>query len=197
MEQRGAAMKKLTKADVRGPALYEPIRDDVRRRIIELKRNRRVLLGDRISLVFENRATMIFQVEEMLRAEHISEPAAVQEEIDVYNALLPDEGGLAATLFIELTDEATMESELKRLVGIDEHVALVVGNAGVARASFEEGRQEADRLATVQYLKFPLTPAQRAAFPSAEVRLRSDHPSYRHELILPPAVRDSLARDLA
>src|SRR5262245_56879599 len=96
-------MNKLTRRDVYPPPVYEPIRDDMRRKVIEIKRARRVALGPEVSVVFENRATMIFQVCEMLRAEHIREPAMIEEEIAVYNTLLPDAGELSATLFVEIT----------------------------------------------------------------------------------------------
>src|SRR6476469_8340202 len=118
-------MRKLTRADIRGPQLYAAIRDDLRKRVIELKRARRVAVGPQVTLVFENRATMIFQIEEMCRAEQIHEPHKIQEELDIYNAILGDDGQLGATLLIEITDEADIPKTLERLIGLQEHVWLV------------------------------------------------------------------------
>jgi len=191
-------MRKLTRADIRGPKLYEAIRDDLRKRVIELKRVRRVSVGPQLTIVFENRATMIFQVEEMCRAEQLHEPDKIQDEIDTYNKILPDEGQLGATLLVEITDEAQIASTLDKLVGLQEHVWLVVGGERI-KAEFDPEQFEADKLAAVQYLKFTLSPdAQKAlATPGTAVALSVDHPSYRHEARLGEASRESLAQDLA
>src|SRR5262245_46292446 len=98
-------MKKLTLKDILGPSAYERVGEERRRRVIGLKRRRRVHVGPTVSMVFENRETMTNQIEEMVRAEKLDEPAKIQEEIDVYNAVLPDDGQLAATLFIEVASE--------------------------------------------------------------------------------------------
>src|SRR5262245_17468304 len=142
-------MKKLSRADIRGPVHYEGIRDDLRKRVIDLKRVRRVPVGPQVTLVFENRTTMLFQVEEMCRAEKIIDGSKIQEEIDVYNRILPDDGQLGATLLIEITNEAEIESTLSRLIGLQEHVWLVVGGTRV-KAIFDEEQFKTDRLAAVQ-----------------------------------------------
>ncbi len=190
-------MKKLIRTDVRGPDLYGPIRDDLRKRIIELKKIRRVSVGPLVTLVFENRATVIFQVEEMCRAENIREPEKIQEEIDVYNQILPDPGELGATLFVEITDMSTLEQTLNQLVGLNEHVYLVVGGARV-KATFDPRQFQADKLAAVQYIRFPLTADAQAALRKAGTALSMviDHPHYRHETTLSEATRAELARDL-
>jgi hypothetical protein len=190
-------MRKLTRADIRGPQLYAAIRDDLRKRVIELKRARRVSVGPQVTLVFENRATMIFQVEEMCRAESISTPEKVQEELDIYNRILPDEGQLGATLLVEITDEAQIATTLERLVGLQDHVWLVVGGERV-KGEFDPEQFAADKLAAVQYLKFTLPPSAREALASAgtAVALAIDHPNYRHEARLNEASRASLAEDL-
>lgn len=191
-------MRKLTRADIRGPKLYEGMRDDLRKRVIELKRVRRVSVGPQLTIVFENRATMIFQVEEMCRAEQLHEPNKIQDEIDTYNKILPDDGQLGATLLVEITDEAQIASTLDKLVGLQEHVWLVVGGERI-KAEFDPDQFEADKLAAVQYLKFTLSPsAQKAlATPGTAVAVAVDHPSYRHEARLGEASRESLAQDLA
>lgn len=191
-------MDKLSLRDVFPPPVYEPIRDDMRRRVIALKKPRRVGLGPLLTLVFENRATMIFQVCEMLRAEHISDPVKIQDEVDVYNSLLPDPGELAATLFVEITEQQDIRPLLHKMVGIDAHVSLEVGGERI-RAAFEAGRAEADRISSVQYLRFPLTPSARAALaqPGTPVALVSDLPGYEHRVSLGDDTRASLASDLA
>src|SRR6266571_5315490 len=120
-----APMRKIGKIDRRevlGPTLYGPVRDDFRKRVIELKRTRRVHVGDRVTLVFENRDTLRFQIEEMLRAEGISGDEGIQAEIDVYNQIMPDEDSLAATLFLEIPRDENPKVALPRFVGLDEHL---------------------------------------------------------------------------
>jgi hypothetical protein len=191
-------MRKLTRTDIRGPRLYAAIRDDLRAKVIELKRERRVPVGPEVTIVFENRATMIFQVEEMCRAEGLEEPAKIQEEIDVYNRVLPDDGQLGATLLVEITDPSQIHGTLDRLVGLQDHVWLAVGEERV-RATFDPEQFAADRLAAVQYLKFSLSaPLQRSLRkPGTPLRLSIDHPAYGHQTILSEATRVSLAADLS
>jgi hypothetical protein len=190
-------MKKLTLADIRGPARYAEVRDEVRRRVIALKKRRRVSVGPQVSLVFENRETMASQVEEMCRAEQLTAPAQIQAELDVYNQVLPDDGQLAATLFIEMASEAAMGRTLERLAGLQEHVWMVIGGHRV-KAAFDPDQFKADKLAAVQYLKFPLGPEEQAALraPDTAVAVAIDHPSYRHEAHLDEAGRAELAGDL-
>lgn len=190
-------MKKLTRADIRGPKLYEAIRDDMRKRVIAIKRLRRVSVGPLVTLVFENRATMISQVEEMCRAEGLHEPDKIQAEIDVYNQILPDEGQLAATLLVEITDEAAIAPTLLKLVGLQDHVWLIVGGERI-KAEFDPEQFAADKMAAVQYLRFTLpAPAQKALRGAGNgVAIAIDHPQYRHEARLGDESRASLAADL-
>jgi hypothetical protein len=190
-------MQKLTRADIRGPKIYAAIRDDLRKRVIELKRVRRVSVGPQITLVFENRATMIFQIEEMCRVEGIAEGEKIQEEIDVYNRVLPDAGQLAATLLVEITDEAQIATTLERLVGLQDHVWLVVGGERV-KAEFDPEQFASDKLAAVQYLKLTLDAAAQKALRTegTAVAVAIDHPNYRHETRMSEDSRKSLAADL-
>jgi hypothetical protein len=191
------SIRPVTLDDVVGLERYETVRDDVRRRIIALKRARRLSVGPELTFVFENHDTVSFQIQEMLRAERITDLDAVRAELEVYNALLPLPGELSATLLIEITDQADVAGRLLELVGIDEHVVLVVGGQRIA-AVFEPGRSREDKLSAVQYVRFSLTAAARAAFadPSVPVRLVVDHPRYRHEAEIAGAVRASLTADL-
>lgn len=191
-------VRPITRRDIKGPALYGPIRDDYRRRVIEQKRARRVLIGDRVSLVFENRHTLSVQIEEICRAENLTRDDQIEAEIAVYNELMPTADSLAATLFIELPGEADPYVVLKELVGLDEHVVLHVGPHAV-RAAFEPGRSTEDRISAVQYLRFPLGPEARAALATegTPIAVEIDHPSYRHRVACPEATRASLAADYA
>src|SRR5688572_13421528 len=99
-------MKPIALSDIKGPVIYAGMRDDFRRRIIELKQHRRISVGDRVTLVFENRHTLMFQIEEILRAEGITARAQIQEEIDAYNQLMPTDDSLSATLFLEVPPDA-------------------------------------------------------------------------------------------
>ena len=193
-----ARVKKLALSDILPPRLYEPVRDDMRRRVMEIKRPRRVSLGPIVTLVFENRATLIFQIQEMLRAEHLDTQDKIQAEIDIYNELIPEPGQLSATLFVEITEQAQIRPLLERMVGIDEHITLRIGEHVVA-AEFEPGRSEADRISSVQYIRFTLPAAAAAALCTSGISLAlvSDHPQYDHRSELGEETRQSLAGDLA
>lgn len=188
----------ITRRDIQGPALYGPTRDDQIRRVIELKRARRVAIGDRVSLVFENRDTLTSQIEEICRAENLTSEAQIADEIAVYNQLMPTETSLSATLFIELTTDVDPHAALRRLVGLDEHVVLHIGPHAI-RAAFEAGRSTHDRISAVQYTRYPLTDAARAALsaPGTRLTVEIDHPNYCHRAACPEATRASLAADYA
>ncbi len=189
-------MNKIVPSDIRGPKLYAGFRDDLRKRVIELKRKRRVSVGPLVTLVFENRTTVICQIEEMCRAEALQTPEKIAEEVGVYNELIPDAGEVSATLFVELTDQATLEKSLNSLVGLQDHVALRVGTSTV-RATFDPDQFRADRLAAVQYLRFSFpSDAQQALTSGESLALRIDHPSYTHSTQLSSDTRAELVADL-
>lgn len=191
-------VRPVTLDDVLGLERYETRRDEIRRSTIALKKHRRIAVGDCVTLVFENHATMFFQVQEMLRAERITDLDAIREELAVYNAMLPRPGELSATLLVEITDDDQIEARLQALIGIDECVRLQVGDDSIA-AQFEPGRSRADRMSAVQYVRFALPPPAVAAFVagSAPVALRIEHPNYRHATAIAGDTRRSLAADLA
>src|ERR671919_1255512 len=111
-------MNKIALDDIMGLAAYEKLRQQFRQRIIELKKKRRVAVGDKVSLVFENRDTVIFQIQEMLRAEKTSDLDKIREEIEVYNELIPAPEELSATLFLEIEDQTHLREELLKFLGI-------------------------------------------------------------------------------
>ena len=189
-------VRPIVRTDIKGPRLYEPIRDDYRKRVIELKRPRRLILGDRVSIVFENRHTLTLQIEEMCRAEGMTRDEQIAEEVAVYNEMMPTPDSLSATLFIELPHDADPYTELGKLVGLDEHVSLRLGDRTIA-AAFEPGRSTADRISAVQYLRFPLTADDHRllATEGTPVAVVIDHPSYQHRADGGEALRASLAAD--
>lgn len=189
-------MRLIQRYDIKGPALYGPIRDDFRKRIIELKRPRRISVGDRVTLVFENRHTLLFQIEEMLRAESLTTDAQIQAEIDVYNEIMPSDDSLSATLFLEVPPGTDARVELDRLVGLDEHVILHIGEHTI-RAAFEPGRGTSERISAVQYTRYPLSEEVKRALltEGTRVAIEIDHPEYRHRTDCSDTTRASLAGD--
>lgn len=189
-------MKPLTLSDLPSPDEFLRVRESMRRRVIELKARRRVAVGPHVTFLFENRETVRWQVLEMCRVEgHVTEEKR-REELDVDNEMLPSDGGLAATMFLELPGEALLKAWLPKLVGIEEHVVLRFGGREV-RAAFEGGRSKETTTSCVHYVKFDLSATERRLFASSEVVLAIDHPAYRHQAVLDPAARDALAADWA
>jgi hypothetical protein len=192
-------MKPVVPADILNLYEYEKVREARRRRVIELKRIRRVQVGRYLSFVFENHETVWFQIQEMCRAERIVDEAKIAEEVEVYNALLPRPGELAATMMIEIAEAAQIKPVLDKLLGIDtrDYVRLEVGRETVI-GSFEVGHsdEELGKLSAVHFVRFALPPPARAAFADAEVTLVVDHPNERARATLPPETKRGLAEDL-
>ena len=188
-------VRPITRRDIKGPALYAPIRDDYRNRIIELKKPRRVIVGDRVEIVFDNRLTLTYQIEEICRLENLAEDQ-IQAEIDGTNQLMPTEDSLAATLFIPLPQDEHIKENLRALVGLDEHVILHVGSHAI-RAAFEAGRSTEDKISAVQYTRYPLSQEAKRALLTAgtPIAVEIDHPNYRHRVQCPEELRASLAAD--
>lgn len=191
-------MKKIVLEDIIGLPAYEKVREDSRRRIIELKKKRRISVGDKVSMVFENRATVIFQIQEMLRAEKITDLDRIREEIEVYNGLIPELGELSATLFLEIEDQRHLREELLKFLGIDESVFLKIGDRHSIHAKFEEGHSKEDKISAVQYVRFPFSQEQVLAFANGkeDAILLIEHPNYRATGGIEPEARKSLAEDL-
>ena len=189
-------MKKVALEDIRGLAAYEKVRENFRRRIIELKQARRVAVGNRVTLVFENRDTVIFQIQEMVRAERIVDLDKIREEIEVYNELIPEPGELSATLFLEIEDQTHLREELLKFLGIDEAVYFKVGSHSI-HARFEAGHSKEDKISAVQYVKFPFSEeALRALMEGEEAAIVIDHPNYQVRALIDIRTRQSLVGDL-
>jgi len=192
----GHRMNPLTENDLWPLPAYEQVRDDFRKKVIEAKQHRRIFVGPFMTFVFENRLTVKFQVMEILRAEKVADPAHVAEELEGFNTMLPQPGGLSATLMVELRGtEPEVKAELAKLVGLHEHVFLSIDGEKV-RAEFDAGRDDGARISAVQYVRFPLGTVAGKLASARKVVLGIDHPQYRHEAELTEPQRRSLAGDL-
>jgi Protein of unknown function (DUF3501) len=198
-------VSKLTLDDISDVRAYERERDEFRKRIIELKKARRVALGPLVTIVFENRETVRFQIQEMARVERMLTDAAIQTELDIYNALIPEPNQLTATLFVELTTKAELEEWLPRLVGIERCVGLRVGEGGdrgeamvvraVPEADHAARLTRPDATSSVHYVWLDLTDVQVDRFAEGAT-LFVDHPAYGAETALSAETRAALLSDL-
>lgn len=196
----------LTLIDIVDQRAYERERDDFRRAVIAEKRARRVTIGPVVTLNFENRKTVRFQVQEMARAEKLTSDAQVQHELDVYNRLLPSPGELSATMFLELTSEEQLRSWLPRLVGVERSAVMVLGEGSGTRMvrSVPEDDHMAqltreDITSAVHYVRFRFTPAEVVEFATGPATLIVNHPEYpdgRPGVLLSDATRAALTEDL-
>ena len=191
-------MQRLTMADVTPLDEYRERRPKWRQRLIEVRATRRVAVGDRLSVNFENRDTLLYQVEEMVYAEQMQDRDQVQGELDAYNDLLPGSGELSATLFIEIPNQAFIKEELRRFVGIEDAVALEFPDGTRVPGEPAEHRSLAESTASVHYLRFRLGDAGTRAFLGGRghVAVVVDHPNYRRRAVLTDAAWESLAADL-
>ena len=196
-------MAKLRLEDIADLRAYERDRESFRERIIALKRRRRIHVGPVITFVFENRDTVRFQIQEMARAERMLTDEAIQGELDAYNPLIPEAGGLSATLFVELTSEAELREWLPKLVGVERSVELVIGGGpsvvtlkGGPEASHAAQLTREEMTASVHYVQWALTPPQVDAFAAGPVVLAVNHPEYAFGTTLAPESHAELLADL-
>jgi len=179
---------------------YARQRPAFRAQVMAHKKNRQVPVGPNATLYFEDKLTMQYQVQEMLRLERIFEPEAIQGELDVYNPLIPDGSNWKATFMVEFSDEQERKAQLARLIGIEKAVYVQVADfARVTPVANEDlDRATEEKTASVHFLRFELTPEMcRAVKSGAAIHAGIDHPHYRAATTLAPAMRDSLAGDLA
>ena len=192
---------KLTRDDLFNLERYAETRADFRTRVMAHKKHRQVHLGNMATLYFEDRLTMQYQIQEMLRVERIFEAAGIQEELDAYNPLIPDGSNWKATFMIEVPDEDERRKVLARLIGIEDQVWMRVEGFEPVFAIADEDmkRDTADKTSSVHFLRFELTPEMVAAVKGgAAIAAGIAHEGYTTQLDpLPAGVRDSLAADLA
>jgi Protein of unknown function (DUF3501) len=191
-------MKLITAADISNLHEYELERKAFREQVIALKTRRRVPLGPLMTLVFENRDTVRFQIQEMLRVERIVQPEKILHELDTYNELLPGPGEVAATLFIEVTDPSRVQPVLDGFVGLDEpgHLLLRVGEKPYP-ALFAPGQSRENRISAVHYIRFSLGTEGRAALArGGAAALEVAQGDYRHRRELGRQTVAELLHDL-
>ena len=191
-------MRKLTPDDVIPVDAYLRVRDQMRARVRAERAVRRVPVGERVSLHFENRDTVLFQIEEMLRVENVRDPEKIAEEVRVYNDLIAADGELRATFFVEITDRARIKQDLDSLIGLETEGLSLVVDAERIPAEFEPGHAREDRISAVHFVRFVLTPEQRRRLASgdAPVQVVIEHPGYRATATLSAETRAALAQDL-
>jgi hypothetical protein len=191
---------KLTLDDIADLRAYERERDEFRDHVIALKRRRRVGIGPIVTVLFENRDTIRFQIQEMARAERMLTDEAIQAELDVYNPLIPEPGQLAMTMFIELTDKDGLVNWLPRLVGIERSLELRLADGTIVACTPEPSHEaqltREEITASVHYVYFDLTDEQVAAFEAGPVILALEHPNYREATPLAEDTRAELLADL-
>lgn len=188
----------ITREDILPMAEYARIRDEQRRRIAGIKRDRRLAVGPDITFYFENYATMLHQVHEMLHVERGGE-AQIADELRAYNPLVPKGSELVATMMIEIEDPRRRDRVLRTLGGIENTVDMIVGETvihAVPEGDVERTTAEG-KTSSVHFLRFPFEAAQVAAFrqPGTRVIVGVGHPNYQHMAVMPEAVRAALAQD--
>ncbi|MCG3778572.1 MAG: hypothetical protein JW388_1293 [Nitrospira sp.] len=192
-------MNVLTSHDLLPAGEYERQREQFRAQVIALKQRRRISLGPLLTLVFENRETLRFQTQEMIRVEQILDARKVQEELDVYNALMPGFGELSATLLIEITEPARMKEWLDVFMGLDhgETVAICAGGEQ-AFGLFEGGHSHETKISAVHFVRFAPTAVMTAAIADlhAPVTLTVRHREYHAEASVSGSLREEWLKDL-
>jgi hypothetical protein len=174
---------------------YERSRDTIRGSAIAARELRRVLVGPNATLSFESRETVRYQILEMVRAERIAKDADVQHEIETYSDLLPAGDELSATLMFEFPDENARSVHLRDLVGFEDHLRIEFDGAGASKAYFDRRQIDSDRISAVQFVRFPISDAQRKALRRG-ARIVADHPRYAYAIELPQATLEALAADI-
>ncbi len=190
--------RRITRQDILPLADYGAARREQRRRITEIKRQRRLEVGPFATFYFENYETMRHQVQEMLHIEKGGDPQ-LEDELAAYNPLIPQGSELVATVMFEIDDPVRRSSVLSRLGGIEDHVFLDVAREQI-RGEADPTRENTSpdgKASSVQFVRFPFTDGQIARFktPGTQVIAGFDHPNYGHMAVLPEPVRATLAND--
>ncbi len=188
-------MEPVTVSEIKNLAEYELERERWRPVVLALKDRRRVRVGGHLTFLFENHDTVRYQIQEMIRIERIVKPEEIAHEVATYNELVPGPDDLSASLLIEYETPAERDVRLRELLGLERHLWLVVDGCAPAPAVFDNRQISTERISSVQYLKFRLTPEQAAAFPGG-ARIVVDHPKLQAEHRLTPAELAELSQDL-
>ena len=193
-------MQKLKREDLFSLEQYSDAREEFRNEVLRHKQDRRLELGTNAALYFEDRLTMQYQVQEMLRIERIFEAAGINEELEAYNPLIPDGSNWKATFMVEFAEADERREMLKQLVGIEDCVYMQVGDLDRSMAIADEDmdRADASKTSAVHFLRFELNAEQVAALKNgAELAAGIDHAAYQTEISpLAENIRESLLADL-
>jgi len=193
-------MQKLTREDLYSLEQYADLRPEFRQKVMEHKNDRRLLLGTNAALYFEDRMTMQYQVQEMLRIERIFEAEGINEELDAYNPLIPDGSNWKATFMIEFPDVEERQQMLSQLVGVEDRVYMQVVDFDRVHPIADEDleRDTEEKTSAVHFLRFELPPEQVAALKGGAALIAGiDHENYRVEISpVPDNIRESLVNDL-
>jgi hypothetical protein len=193
-------MQKLKQSDLYTLEAYSRERAAFRARVIAHKQPRTVHLGAHLTLIFEDRLTIQYQIQEMLRIERIFEAAGIVEELEAYNPLIPDGMNLKATLLIEYADATERAQQLVALNGIEREIEFQIAGQAPVRPIADEDldRATADKTSAVHFLRFEFDAARIAALRAgAQAQFAVAHPAYRAEAVLSAATRDALVADFA
>nr|WP_187148427.1 DUF3501 family protein [Thioalkalivibrio sulfidiphilus] len=194
-------MDKLTRDDLYSLEKYAEVRPQFRAEVMKHKRDRIVPVGPNVTLHFEDRLTMQYQIQEMLRAERIYESEGIMEELEAYNPLIPDGSNFKATMMVEFDDVEERKVALAKLIGIEDKTWVQVSGFDRVYAIADEDmeRDTEEKTSSVHFMRFELTPDMvKAAKSGAAISVGVDHDNYAHQVEpLPQGIRDSLARDLA
>lgn len=191
-------MDKIKREDIVDIAQYEKKRPVFRQDVLELKNKRRIHIGPNITLLLENRQTMIYQIQEMMRVERIVEEDAIQHEIETYNELVPGPGEIKATLLLEFETAEIRDKKLRELLGLENHLFFEVIGQPAVKASFDNRQIATDRISSVQYISFQLGEEHLLGLKTGEprVKLYSTHPAYSEEYFLQESELEALLADL-
>ena len=194
-------MQKLTKQDLHSLEDYSAMRDEFRAQVIQHKKNRVLQIGPNVTMHFEDRLIMQYQIQEMLRAERIFESEGIQEELDAYNPLIPDGSNWKVTFMIEFPDPDERAVKLQELIGIEDVTWVQVSGHDKVFPICDEDmpRDTVDKTSSVHFMRFELTTGMIAALKNgAALSIGVDHPKYMHAIeALPEGPRASLVRDLS
>jgi len=194
-------MQKLTPADLMTLERYARERQDFRTRVIAHKKTRKVAVGPNTTWLFEDRLTIQYQVQEILRTEKIFEPEGIEEELEAYNPLIPDGRNWKVTLLIEYPDPTTRPAQLARLKGIEDRCYVQVADFARVYAIADEDleRENEEKTSSVHFLRFEFSDAMVAALRAGTaLAIGIDHPNYSHAVeALPAAARAALLADFA
>jgi uncharacterized protein YggL (DUF469 family) len=192
-------VNKLTSEDLHSLEAYAKLRPEFRARVMEHKQHRRLSLGEHITLIFEDRLTMQYQIQEMLRVERIFEEPGILDELNAYNPLIPDGSNWKATMMIEYEDEEERRLALQRLVGIEDQIWVQIGESDPVAAIADEDieRSTESKTSSVHFLRFEL-PADLVVALKNGASLRSgvSNTDYSYTAEVGEAMRESLIADL-